>query len=130
MKHLLRNRRGEGYFEVVVTVLVCAMLLVVTLNLFGILTTRQSLNQIADATAEYAAVHGSTGMDAETFFSELCHSYGIAATVSFAGSESGARDRVQYGDRIVITVTANVNGQRLQARADAASLVYWKGETP
>ena len=130
MKRFFRDTRGEGYFEVVVTVLVCGMLLVVTLNLFGILTTRQSLNQIADATAEYAAVHGSTGEDTEAYFSALCREYGVTATVSFAGSERISSDRVQYGDTIQVTVTTEENGQTLTAKATALSVVYWKGETP
>ena len=130
MKRFFRDNRGEGYFEVVVTVLVCAMLLVVTLNLFRILTTRQSLNQIADATAGYAAIHGSTGEDTEAYFSALCREYGVTAAVSFDGSERIAGDRVQYGDMIQVTVTTEQNRQTLTAKATAHSLVYWKGETP
>ena len=128
MKQGLKDRRGEGYFEVVVIVLVCSMLLIVTLNLFGILTTRQSMSQIANATAEYAAIHGSTGENTRTYFAELCRDYGLTASVSFEGSKWIAQNRVQYGDMIQVTVTTTQNGQTLTAKATARSAVYWKGE--
>ena len=141
MKKKQNNQIGEGYVDSVVSVLVFAMITVILLNLFSMITLYQKLNSVAAATAEYASLNGSVGSDTQDYFDRLCEVYGIAATVSFADSETVLDTAcVQLGGEIRVTVTAQTvvlgNGEYdspvpLTARCGTISAKYWKdGELP
>ena len=141
MKKKQNNQSGEGYVDSVVSVLVFAMITVILLNLFSMITLYQKLNSVATATAEYAAANGSVGADTQAYFENLCDVYGIEASVTFAGSTIW-RDStyVQLGEEIRVSVTAQSevlgNGEYgmsvpLTARCATCSAKYWKeGELP
>lgn len=48
MKKLLRAKRGEGYVDMCVGVVVFVMILVIAVNIFSFITLRIEMDQIAD----------------------------------------------------------------------------------
>ena len=76
---MLRTRKGEGYIDTVVLVLIFTMLVVVLLQLFSAVFLSQKLHAVAEETARYAAACGEIGDDVTTYFEAVCTRYGAAA---------------------------------------------------
>ena len=137
---MLRTRKGEGYIDTVVLVLIFTMLVVVLLQLFSAVFLSQKLHAVAEETARYAAACGEIGDDVTTYFETVCTRYGIAAELSFAGSVCLAgSEKVQLGDVICVTVTAKPKQENgwlalpasMQTIYRARSVQYWKaGDLP
>lgn len=64
---MLRTRKGEGYIDTVVLVLIFTMLVVVLLQLFSAVFLSQKLHAVAEETARYAAACGEIGADVTTY---------------------------------------------------------------
>ena len=60
LKNYMKNRRGEGYIDTVVEVLVFTMLLVLVLNVFQFLALKQNMDYFAKELITTAAVSGRT----------------------------------------------------------------------
>ena len=58
MKKLLRAKRGEGYVDMCVGVVVFVMILVIAVNIFSFITLRIEMDQIADDLIEAATYAG------------------------------------------------------------------------
>ena len=137
---MLRTRKGEGYIDTVVLVLIFTMLVVVLLQLFSSVFLSQKLHAVAEETARYAAACGEIGADITTYFETVCTRYGLAAELSFAGSVClTGSEKVQLGDVICVTVTAKPKPESgwlalpasMQATYRARSVRYWKaGDLP
>ncbi len=130
----LKNKRGEGYIDTAVTVLIVAFIMVLMVNIVSLVALNQNMKSAADRIAEYASLKGTT--DVRDFVSEMQEKLGVDFTCSFAGSErmSGS-DQVQLGDRIVCTLTYSLNfpgfgdathRDTVTATAVGFSRVYWK----
>lgn len=63
MKKLLKSRRGEGYVDMCVGVVVFVMILVIAINIFSFITLRIEMDQIADELIEAATYSGCFGSD-------------------------------------------------------------------
>ena len=73
MKHFrkfIRDRTGEGYVDVAITVLIVFTLMASLMALFPVFTTQQALNNTARQLARMAEVTGSA-QDAEAVISDL-----------------------------------------------------------
>ena len=137
---MLRTRKGEGYIDTVVLVLIFTMLVVVLLQLFSAVFLSQKLHAVAEETARYAAACGEIGADVTTYFETVCTRYGLTAELSFAGSVClEGSEKVQLGDVICVTVTAKPKQKygwmalpaSMQATYRARSVRYWKaGDLP
>lgn len=102
----LKNRRGDGYIDVVVAVLVSMMLLLLTLNIFSFYTLHQDLDYYAKEMVEAACAEGRTNGEVSTRAAELSEELGITPAYSWSAqymNPTSAR-RVQLGDTIAITV--------------------------
>ena len=55
----LKNKRGEGYIDMCVGVVVFVMVLVIAINIFSFITLRIELDQIADELIEEATYRGA-----------------------------------------------------------------------
>lgn len=64
MANILGSRRGDGYIDVVVAVLVSMMLIVLSLNVFSFFTLHQDLDYFAKEMVEAACADGQTGSEA------------------------------------------------------------------
>ena len=114
MKKLLKSRRGDGYIDVVVGVLVSMMLIVLALNVFSFFTLHQDLDYFAKEMVEAACADGQTGGEANRRAEELSEEQGISPSYSWNAeymTPTSAR-RVQLGDSMTIQVryTAYVQG--------------------
>ena len=114
MKKLLKSRRGDGYIDVVVGVLVSMMLIVLALNVFSFFTLHQDLDYFAKEMVEAACADGQTGSEAVRRAEELSEELGISPSYSWSAeymTPTSAR-RVQLGDSMTLQVryTAYVQG--------------------
>lgn len=106
LKTLFKFRRGEGYIDTVVSVMVIMMLIVLSLNVFSFLTAKQDMDYFAREMVETAAVNGRTYC-AETYirYYELSGEVGFYPDYSWTADYYNTSYRqVQYGDTIRITV--------------------------
>lgn len=63
MKKLLRAKRGEGYVDMCIGVVVFVMILVIAVNIFSFITLRIEMDQIADDLIEAATYSGCFNSD-------------------------------------------------------------------
>ena len=133
MKRLFQ-KRGEGYIDIAVTILVVAFLLVFFVNAVSLIALNQNLKTVADHLTEYACQHGTT--DIGDYAGTLREKTGIDFACSFAESQTlDAEGHVQLGESVVCTVTCHTSflgfGEYLypitvKATSRGLSRVYWK----
>lgn len=134
MRKLLTRKRGEGYVDVAVTVLIVSFVLLFAVNMVSLVALNQNVKTAADRIAEYASQQGTTDID--SYVQELSDKMGIAFVCSFDGSQLyDASGKVQLGDEIQCTLTYSLNflgfgeaihGVNIKASATGISRVYWK----
>lgn len=134
---LLKSKKGDGYIDVVVSVLVYMMLIVVALNVFQFFILKQDIDYIAKELIEVATANGSTSGEVDLRYYELCKETGIYPSYSFEGSiyMSGSNHKVQLGDTIAVKViyTSFIKGigafkvpVSMTASYSGLSKYYWK----
>jgi len=132
----LKNKRGEGYIDVVVTVLIFMMLLVLALNLFSFLSVKQDMDYYAKEMIYCATANGRTIGEVNTRKAELTSETGLNPSVTWQATyfNTGAA-QVQYGDTITVTLTYNTYFKgfgvfripiTLKAKYSGLSMKYWK----
>lgn len=136
MKKFLNNKRGEGYIDIVVTVLVIAFVLVFAIGIFSVITAKQDLKYMCSELVESASVNGGITVEVEQRYRELCAETGITPTVQFSATfYDSASGKVQLGDTItcMLTYDATLPGfggfifpLRVGATESGLSRVYWK----
>ena len=135
--HMRNNRRGEGYVDLVVCVLVLTMVMILVLNIFSFLTLKQDLDYFAKQMVETACAEGAFGEAVEERYEELAEETGLRPEWSFDGSDifQAVGRTVQYGETVSVTLTirSEVRGLgffsipvTLTARASGLSRRYWK----
>lgn len=137
MKKLLKSKRGDGYIDVVVAVLVSMMLIVLSLNVFSFFTLKQDLDYYAKEMVEAACADGRTNSEVYTRAAELSDELGIYPSYSWTAEYTTPtyNRRVQLGEPISITVryTTYVKGVgvfkipvTLTVTHSGLSEKYWK----
>ncbi len=63
LNKILKNKRGEGYVDMCVGVVVFVMILVIAINIFSFITLRIEMDQIADELIEAATYSGCFDAD-------------------------------------------------------------------
>ena len=136
IKKIIKSNKGEGYIDVVVSVLVSMMLLVLTLNVFTFLTIKQDMDYFAKEMIVSATTYGKTTGEITTRYSELTAETGLPPTITWQATYFNATAKtVQYGDTITVTLTYQtyVKGFgvikipiTLVARHSGLSQKYWK----
>lgn len=131
--------RGEGYIDVVVSVLVVMMLLVLTLNIFQFLTLKQDLDYFAKQMIASATVAGKTTAEPDNRYQELAEQTGLKPEYSWeAEYYNDVQRTVQYGDPITIKLKYHTKLQgfgvfqipvTLTVQQSGLSRQYWKGAT-
>ena len=106
LKRVLSSRKGEGYIDLCVGVVVFVMVMVIAINIFSFVTLKVEIDQIADElikAATYAGAFGEEFLDTETFLKDTyfdCDvSYGAYEYLPVYDS------RVQLGIRMWVTVS-------------------------
>lgn len=132
----LNNRKGEGYIEVAVAVLVIAFALLFTVSIFSMITLKQDLNYMCRELVEAATVSGGVTDAVHQRYEELCGETGLRPTVCYSAAYfDRATGKVQLGDSISCTLTAALTlpgfggvpfPVALEATESGLSRVYWK----
>ncbi len=136
LKNLMKCKKGDGYIDVVISVLVTMMMIVLILNVFSFLTLKQDMDYFAKEMINCAAANGTTTGRVNTRYYELVAETGIAPTVSWNTAYFNASQRtVQLGNtiQVTLTVSSRVRGLgvisipvTLTAKHSGISQKYWK----
>lgn len=130
------NKKGEGYVDVAVAVLVIYFLLILLVSVFGVIHQKQTLNQMAEQIVEIASINGCVDNEVMERYEQLCEQTGLTPTVTFDATyfdeDTG---KVQLGDIISCTLTMETSligfGGELfpidmTVTASGVSQVYWR----
>jgi len=105
MKKLLRSRRGEGYIDTCVSVIVFVMIMVVAINIFSFITLKTEMDEICDELIETATYTGEFGSRFWERDGELLgdyYYYDIKTTAEKFYNTS--LRRVQLGDTMTVRI--------------------------
>ena len=105
MKKLLRSRKGEGYIDTCVGVIVFVMILVVAINVFSFITLKTELDEICDElieTATYTGEFGGAFWDRDSDLLDKYYYYGIETSAERYFNSS--YQRVQLGDTMSVEI--------------------------
>lgn len=132
----LKNKKGEGYIEVAVAVLVIAFVLIFTVSIFSMITLKQDLKYMCRELVEVATVSGGVTDAVYRRYEELCEETGLRPTVYYSANYfDRTTGKVQLGDSISCTLTADFTLPgfggftfpfALEATESGLSRVYWK----
>lgn len=131
LKKLLRNRRGEGYIDVVVLVL-CAMLVItLTIRVLPVYIAKNQLDSFAAELCREAEIAGRVGTETNLRAQVLREKTGLDPVISW--SRSG---NIQLNQEFTVTLTLQADiglfggfgsfPVTLTAKASGKSEVYWK----
>ncbi len=136
MKNIMKNRRGEGYVDICVGVVVFVMVLVIAVNIFSFVTLRVEMDQIADELIESATYYGCFGIEFTQRKTDMLNDYFDFKTSCGADKYfNSTYRRVQLGDKMWVTVSVQtyVKGLgvfkipvTLTVKKSGLSEKYWK----
>lgn len=128
---VLKDRRGEGYIDVVVLVLSAMLVIALAVKVFPVYIAKQSIDTFATELIREAEIAGRVGMETSLREQYLREKTGLHPDISW--SQTG---RIQLNEEVTVTVTCQTNiglfadfgSFPITLRADAAgrSEVYWK----
>lgn len=131
MLKLLRQKRGEGYVDVAVIVLVAMLCIALVVRVAPIFVVKNQLDTFASELIREAEITGRVDNETSNRANELKDQLGITPTISW--SKTG---RLQLDTDVTVTCTMTVNiglfdsfGSfpiELTAKASGKSEVYWK----
>jgi hypothetical protein len=104
----LKNKRGEGYIDMCVGVVVFVMVLVIAINIFSFITLRIELDQIADELIETVTYGGCFDDAYYSRYSELTNQY-FEYDVACGADKyfNTSLRRVQLGDPMWVKVSVD-----------------------
>lgn len=135
MKKIL-SKKGEGYIDVVVGILVLMMVLVVSLNIFEFMVIKQDLDEISGQLIETATFNGSFSDEFNDRAEALKEQF-FQFTVTTNADEyyNYPFKRVQLGDMMEVTVSMDTHVQgfglvkipiTVSSHRSGISEKYWK----
>jgi len=86
MINILKSKRGEGYIDVVVVVLVAMMVIAMAVKVYPVFVVKGDLNTFANELARVAEIEGRIGSETTAKKNELRASLGIDPTVNWSTS--------------------------------------------
>lgn len=128
---ILKDKRAEGYVDMIVLVLCAIMVLALALRVLPVFVEKQQLDTFATELVREAEVSGRVGSETTRRAAILREKTGVDPTISW--STSG---RIQLNEEVTVTLTIRTNiglfgdfGSfpiTLRAQASGKSEVYWK----
>ena len=106
IKKILSSRKGEGYIDMCVGVVVFVMILVIAINIFSFITLKVEMDQIAEDLIESATYSGEFDTDfwnADMYNLDEYYYYDIDYGADEYFNE--AYRRVQLGTRMWVTIS-------------------------
>ena len=100
-------KRGEGYIDVVIGIFALMMVLVISLNIFSLMTLRQDMDVICGQLIETAVYEGAFDDEFDERTDELKTRYfNFGVSASAEEYYNAVYKRVQLGDTMSVTVSA------------------------
>lgn len=130
MIKLLQSKRGEGYVDVVVTVLVIMLFIALAVKVFPVFIAKNQLDTFAAELVREAEIAGCVGNETTAKTKQLITQIGIDPEISW--SRTG---NIQLNDEVTLTLTLQHDmgffnfGSfpiTLTSKATGKSEVYWK----
>ena len=106
IKKILSSRKGEGYIDVCIGIVVFVMILILAINIFNFITLKVEMDQIADDLIEVATYTGEFGEDfwwADVYNLEKYFMYDLECDADEYFNVDYRR--VQLGTRMSVTVS-------------------------
>lgn len=136
IRNLIKSKRGEGYVDVCVGVIVFVMLLVIAINIFSFITLRVEMDQITEEILDASTYSGCFGADFQDAYERMLEQY-YDFDVDFSADEyyNTTYKRVQLGHAMTITVSIDTYVKGLGAFKIPVTLTvtrsglsqkYWK----
>ncbi len=135
MLKVLKNKKGEGYIETCVGVVVFVMVLVIFINIMSLVMIRQDAEIIADTLLETATATGEFGNAFWNNNSDMAGQYGSYG-VSYGAEQYMSGSKVQLGKTMTVSVSIRTYVKGLgvfkipitvTVRKYGLSERYWKG---
>jgi len=136
MRKILSNKRGDGYIEIAVAVLVIAFILLLVISVWSLITLKQDMRYMCSELIDTATKTGKVGSEVYSRFSELCAESGITPEIEFTAAYFDTTSgKVQLGDVISCKLTHNLvlkgfGGFTLPisvtVEQSGLSRIYWK----
>ena len=131
LKKILRSRRGEGYIDICVLVLVVMLVIALAVQVFPAYVAKQQVDVFAAELIREAEITGQVGTETSRREQALREQTGLDPEVSWTRT-----GRIQLNQEVTVTVTQTVDiglfggfgSFPVTLRADAAgkSEVYWR----
>jgi hypothetical protein len=137
LKRIYKSKRGEGYIDVAVMVLVSVMTLVIAINVFALIIQKQNLDYFAKELLNTAATYGRISTEVNSRYNELKAQTGLSPEITWAATYFDSTDKkVQLADTIKVKLTFTTSFQgtgefvpipiTLTAGGSTLSERYWK----
>ncbi len=136
MRKVLCNKRGEGYIDIAVAVLVIVFLLIFSVSIFSKIAVKQDIDYMCRELVETATTTGRIGPEFDARYEELCDEIGFRPTLSYSATYfSASAKKVQLGDVITVKLTyhtslfgfgGTVFPFDVSVMESGLSRVYWK----
>ncbi len=130
MTKLLQSKRGEGYVDIVVIVLIVMLCIALAVKVFPVFVAKNQLDNFADELVREAEIAGRVGSETTAKADDLKRQIGIDPVISW--SKTG---RIQLNNEVTATLTLRYDigffrfgsfPVTLTAKATGKSEVYWK----
>ena len=135
IKKLLHSKKGDGYVDLCVGVLIFVMMLIIALNIFEFVTLRVEMDQIADQLIQSATYDGCFGERFTDTDMNMLDDY-YYYDIDYGADEyfNSTYQRVQLGNRmwVIVSVETNIKGIginipiTLSVKKSGLSEKYWK----
>lgn len=105
---MMKSKRGEGYVDICVGVVVFVMILVIAINIFSFITLRIELDRIADEILDASTYSGAFGGDSQDAYERMIDEY-YDFNLELGADEyyNTAYKRVQLGHAMYVTVSVD-----------------------
>lgn len=130
-RRALKDRRGEGYIDICLLVLVAMLVLALCLKVLPVFVAKQQLDTFATELCREAEISGRVGSETNRRAAVLREKTGIDPDITW--SDSG---ELQLNQEVTVIVTLRMNiglfdsfgsfPVTLRAQASGKSEVYWK----
>lgn len=131
MLKILKDKRGEGYIDIVILILCAMLVLALAVKVFPVYIAKQQLDTFATELIREAEITGQVGIETSRREQYLREKIGITPDISWS-----KRGKIQLNEEITVTLFYRTNiglfggfgSFPITLRADASgrSEVYWK----
>lgn len=130
MRKLLRSKRGEGYIDVCIIVMVVIMILALFTAAAPVMTTKMQLDNFADELVREAEIAGRIGAETTSRARALSEKTGLSPKIEW--SRNG---KIPLNQEFTVTLTVTLDigfggfgsfPVTLTSKASGKSEVYWK----